>query len=813
MRRLAGFVLFVVALGLGAGAYGLWAIRRSLPPGSQSLVVADGWPVDAGERLEIAYDEAGVPTVRGESETALAFGQGYAHARDRRFQMELFRKTASGRLAELVGRAVLASDRQFRPFGFVAIADFAVAHMETRPRRLYEAYAAGVRAYDRAHPPAPEFLVLGGAPEPWRARDCVLVAQLMFEDLSYSAASDEQERECMDATLPSSLVAFLTPWTTPFDAPLDDPPGATGPRPVLPALPVPDPAEVDLRRRAARGPGPSPRREGPGTVFAARVRLDAADRGSNNWAVAATRSATGGAIAAGDPHLGLRVPVIWHRQRLEGAGFGITGVTLPGLPGVVFGSNGNVAWSGTNLEGDFVDLVRCRVADPETLAYHGPRGPERFGVRREVLRVRGTEPETLIVRTTRFGPIIARSARGGLLAAQWTALDPTTHQTALYDLPGARSVRDLFDRLRDYRGPALNIVAADRAGHLGWRVAGRVPRREGFDPARPREADAAAGGWSGYVGSDSIPEILDPPSGYLWSANQRTLTPGRWSALGRAPAMPWRARRLATVLPSRDRWTVEDCADLQNDLDDAFLEQTAGALERALTPAALRADTTLAAVRRTLDGWTRRADTTSVAHALLRFVRTELTEALITPLIAPCVALDSTFVYEWNLADEVVRRLLEERPPHLLDPVFDDYDALVREAARRGATALRERAGGAPVESIPWGLINRARIHHPLGDAVPALGRWLNMPDAALAGDSHVLRVARPRSGASMRMVVDLANPTRSRFSLPGGQSGHFLSPHYADHFADWVDGRTVPLEPGPPVSVVVLTRARTTSR
>jgi penicillin amidase len=702
--------------------------------------------------------------------------------------------------------------------------------MKERPRALYEAYAAGVRTFDARHPAAPEFLAFGGAPEPWRARDCVLVAQLMFEDLGYDAASKERDFEIMDAALPASLVAFLTPWVTPLDAPLDAPlaPPAGGAsvsrRPAaVPAFArTPSATELNLRRRAALAPPASPTMPGSATLsvgaLAAHVRLDGADRGSNNWAIAPSRSATGGAIAAGDPHLGLRVPVIWHRERLETASgsdgrTAITGVTLPGLPGVVFGSNGAVAWSGTNLEGDFIDLVHCAIADPDTLFYEGPAGREPFGFRREVFRVRGAPHETLLVRTTRFGPIVGPAHGGGLLAVQWTALDPAMHVTGLYDLPGARSVRDLFDRIRDYRGPALNIVAADREGHIGWRVAGQVPRRVGYDPTRPRDARTSGAGWFGYVGADSIPEILDPASGFLWSANQRTLAPDRWQKLGRAPAMPWRARRIAEALASRERWSVEDCVRLQNDLDDAFLGITAEALESALAPDSVRTDSTLAAVRAIVGGWNRSADSTSVAHALLRFVRTELSDLLLAPLIAPCVALDSTFVYDWNLADEVVRRLLEERPMHLLDPEYEDYDALVRAAARRGVAALRARVPGVALESIAWGRVNRARIHHPLGDAVPALGRWFNMPEVALAGDSHVLRVARPRSGASMRMVADLTDPERSRFALPGGQSGHFLSRHYGDHFADWVAGRTVPLEPGATTATIVLTRARTASR
>ena len=186
---------------------------------------------------------------------------------------------------------------------------------------------------------------------------------------------------------------------------------------------------------------------------------------------------------------------------------------------------------------------------------------------------------------------------------------------------------------------------------------------------------------------------------------------------------------------------------------------------------------------------------------------------LLDPLIAPARAADSTYAYAWGLSDEVVRRLLAERAPHLLDPAYEDYDALVRLAARRAAASLGKRAPGTPFDRVTWGRVNRARFHHPLAGAITALGAWLNFPDAALAGGSSCVRVARPRSGSAMRLVVDMKDATKSRFALPGGQSGNFQSPHYSDGFAGWVAGTTVALEPGPPVHRITLTPATPASR
>jgi penicillin amidase len=774
-------------------AWAAWSLHASLPPANESLHCSAGLPHGAGDSIAIAYDAAGVPTVSAYDVRGLAFGQGYAHARDRRFQMELYRRTAEGRLAEWFGPVALDYDRHFRRFGFAAVADSAIARMSPPHRALLDAYAAGVNAFDRTHRAPPEWALLGGKPELWRPADALLVLAVMFDDLTWDEADEERRTERMDRDLPPALVAFLHPRATPLDVPLDD-------RPPPPDPPTPLPSECDVRRLE-----PTPRV----SLVPAGLGREPRDTGSNNWAIAGTRTASGAALVAGDPHLSISVPAIWHRERLVGGGVALTGVSLPGTPGIVFGSNGRVAWTGTNVEGDFADLVRCVPADAETVSFRGPAGPVPFGERREVIRVRGARPDTLVVRTTPWGPVVGTSVRGGLLAAQWVALDPGAYQGALFDLAQATDVKDLFARFAGFGGPALNVVAGDAGGHIGFRIVGMLPRRRGFDPLRPRDAETPGAGWFGVVPVDSMPGVLDPPTGFVATANQRTVGGAIGDAVFGMPAMPWRVRRIATQLAAHGGWTAADCARLQVDVDDSYLAPTAEAILHALPDSVTARDTDLRAVRDVVRGWDRRADTTSVAHAYLVEARAALVAQLLSPLVAPCVRADSTFDDDWALNDEVVRRLLTERPPNLTTAKDGDYDVVVREAARRAVERLARRTHGLPLARSTWGVVNRADYAHPFGHALPLVGgvldHWLDLPHAALEGGSNVVRMARPRSGASMRMVCDLADPTRSRFALPGGQSGHFLSPHYADGFADWVAGVTKPLEPGPPAHRVRL--------
>lgn len=777
LLKVLGALLFLVVLVVLAA---FASVRRSLPPADEKRALhgLDG-------EVTIDYDDRGVPTIRATTLNDLAFGQGYAHARDRRFQMELLRRNAAGRLAEVFGPRALDADREKRRLGFGAVADTAYATLDAVRKLRFEAYAAGVNAFDSTHAPAIEMLALGIPNTKWRPQDAALVIASMFYDLQYDGDA-ELSVERLDRALPKELVTFLTPERCPGEVLLADPTPYVAPA-------IPPPSVFDARGERAKA---AARVAGNRTLLAVSSDPNGGEpaRGSNNWAIAPSRTADGRAILCGDPHLGLRVPPIWHRQRLVAPGVAITGVTLPGVPDVVIGSNGKVAWSLTNVEGDFIDWVRLKT-NADTTTYAGPAGDEPFRIRREIIAVKGGRADTLDVRETRWGPVAARGVDGEMLAIEWPALFPRSYDFDLLDEDLAGSVDSLFLAFDSYRGPAQNVVAADAAGHIGWRIAGRIPRRAGFDSRRPRDGSLPNAGWFGEMSQDSMPRVIDPADGLLATANQRTL--GRaWEGIGHAAGMPWRARRIHDVLASRTNWDAAGAAALQNDVEDAVVGPAAEVLDRALTPEVIAHDSTLARARRLLDRWEHRADTTSATHAFLRYARVALHQMALEGVLAPVVARDSSYAYDWNLEDEVVRRLFDERPMHLLAPRYESWDALALVAVDSAAARLERAMPGRRFDQVTWGMLNRARIRHPLGAAVPALGKWLDMPNAALRGGSSVVRVARPTNGASMRMVVELGGG-EARFTLPGGQSGNFLSPYYGDEFADWVAGRYGPLEPG----------------
>jgi len=484
---IAGILLALLLLAVAAAWF---AMRASLP-----AVDGDAPLVGLGAPATIERDAEGVPVIRGESRVDVARATGYAHAQDRLFQMDLLRRTGAGELSALLGAGLLDLDRRIRLHQFRQVAQGVVAALDPESRAVLEAYAGGVNAGIASLGVRPfEYLVIGQTPEPWRAEDSILVVHAMWIDLQgLVAARDELRRDRLAAVLPEAAYRFVVSPEPAAEAPLD------GSR--LPQMPIPTAAEYDLRR-LARG------------LFerldATREKrqlsaLETGEReltvGSNNWAVAGARSRGGGALLANDMHLGLNVPNIWYRARLvvEAEGLDVAGVSLPGVPLIVAGSNRHVAWGYTNSYGDFQDVIRLEPG-PDANSYLTPDGPRRFELANETLSVAGGEPETLVIRKTIWGPVIhyEEDVEGREIAVAWTAHRPGATDMELLRLERAGDLDSAAAIIGGAGMPAQNVMIADDHGRIGWVLSGRLPRREGIDPSRPSGWHLEGSGWDGW---------------------------------------------------------------------------------------------------------------------------------------------------------------------------------------------------------------------------------------------------------------------------------------------------------------------------
>lgn len=551
--------LLGVALAAGGAVAGVlcWTLAAGLPPLDGALAVEG-----IGEGVTVERDGAGIPTLTGSSRVDLAFALGVCHAQDRLFQMDLMRRHTAGELAEVVGAAAAGEDARMRVHRFRARAKGLLAAAEPWERELIAAYTRGVEAGRATLQRLPwEYLALQARWEPWREEDCLLVALGMYETLQHGPAEQERALGTVYDTLPPALADFLAPAGSRWDAALD---GS-----VFSPARLPTPAEVDLRKKLLHAP-----RLDPGDVD------EPAKNGSNNWAVSRRRTKDGRAIIACDMHLGLMVPGIWYRARLRHGDADITGVTLPGAPAVVVGSNGHIAWGFTNAEADTSDLVVVEEAEG---GYRTPGGVRPFERHDEVIRVKGGADRTVSVEETIWGPVIGTDHRGRKLALRWVAHDAGSVNLRLMKLEACRGVPEALLIAPTCGVPAQNFMVADDAGRIGWTILGRLPRRFGHAGRVPSSWADGKRGWAGFLPGGEHPRVFDPPDGVLWTANNRTVGGECATCVGFGSADPGaRAGQIRDGLRSRPRVTEADMLAVQLDDRALFLTRWQGLLLETL---------------------------------------------------------------------------------------------------------------------------------------------------------------------------------------------------------------------------------------
>jgi penicillin amidase len=756
--------------------------------GATYLVLAAALPRRSGEAqlpgltapLAIALDARAIARVRGESFEDVLRGQGYLHAQERFFQMDLLRRSSAGELAALFGERALAADRGQRPFDYRERARRLRPALPAEQRAWLEAYAAGVNAglADLGARP-PEYWLVGAAPEPWQPEDTLLVVLTFYTMLSNNEAY-ERAQGVMHEVLPPALYDFLTPSASRFDRPVlgaspADPTGGYLP------LPIPGADVVDLRREPAPPRGRAPRIEPP--------LLGPA---SNNWAVDATRGVGGRAMVANDPHLSLRLPNIFYRIELEWPEHAARGVSIPGLPGVLIGATDDVAWGATVSNADQSDWVVVEVDAADPTRYRTPDGYEQFTTNTSEIAVADGEPVRVETRVTRWGPVVAEDWQGRPLALHATWLEPQGLDLDIVGLPMATDAAGASALLARWAGPSMNWVLADRGGNIGWVVNGPIPRRVGLDGSRPESFADGSRAWQGRL---PPPGALGGRDGAIFTANSRTLSAERAGAISRMWMRPLRAKRIDDLLAAQRTFAERDFLAMQLDTRAEGYEQLRAVVLEVVGDD--ERDASLAQARDLARDWNGHADVEQTAFRLLHAYYRTLLERALEPLLAPAIAADPSFVYRWPLADEVLRRLLDERPAHLLTSEHSDWRSFLRQTLQDTLAGLAREG---PL-AAPWGESNVLDVEHPFAGALGPLGRWLELPAAPLPGSMVSLRVAAPSYGAVLRMSVAPASPADGVLELAGGQSGHFLSPQFRDQHADWAAGAPSPFLAGEPTA------------
>ena len=801
LKRTAIALAVLVGLGLVAGGGGaIWLhgrLRASLPS-LRGEIVLPGLTAP----VVVERDAQGVPTVTAANRLDRYRAIGFLHGQDRFFQMDLMRRKAAGELAALVGDVAVPLDKKVRVHRFRARAEANLRVAGDGTRAILTAYTAGVNAGVAAlGADPPEYLALRTEPEAWVAEDSILVLMAMYLELQSYLWPRESNRGVIFDVLPRELAEFLLTPGTEWDAPLVGEAFATPP--------VPGPRIFDLRSQSVAWRHPHGVSDGEQAM---------AIPGSNNWAVAGNHTADGGALVANDMHLPLGLPNIWYRLSVDPGeeegdldGRRMAGVTLPGVPVIVAGSTGRVAWGFTNSNGDWADLIVLEPdpSDPERyLTVDGPRPFERH---EEIVRVAGGEEVVLEVTETIWGPVIDEDHRGRRRALRWVAHETAAANIALVGMESAGTIDEALEVANRSGIPAQNFVVADEAGRIAWTLAGMIPRRDSSSTALPVPWREAGGAWNEWLEPEEYPRIVDPASGRLWTANNRVVGSPMLDTLGDGGFdLGARAKQIRDGLLAIDAATARDLLAVQLDDRALFLERWRGLLLGVLDEEAVSQDDRRAEMRRLVEaGWTGRASIDSVGYRLVRGFRLFLAEQVFEAITRPCKEADERFAFfrstlQW---EGPLWRLVTERPLHLLDSRFESWDGQLLAAVDATLDYFLDDEEAELAEAT-WGRRNTVRIRHPLSLAVSQLSRWLDLAPRSLPGDSDMPRVQTPGFGASERFVVSPGREEQGIFHMPGGASGHPLSPYYREGHEAWTGGEATPFLPGPALHTLKLVSA-----
>ena len=778
-RFTARVIVFCVLLSLTTVAY----IRFS-----ESKAIAQTTPTPIPgliAEVTIRRDERGVPYIQAKNDHDLYMAQGYVTASDRLWQMDLLRRSERGQLAEILSagpnNVVLDQDKQHRTLGFPQVAETEFAEASPQSRALLQAYADGVNAYIAsldARSLPPEFQILQYKPGPWTPVDSLLVIKVFAEALSSTWRLDVM-REAL-ASLPPEKRAMLMPEFSPLDVLVvgkdtrktaissDHPRTDTLPFSEEGLLALAKDQELEAQSLARLG------------VYAEGLAA------SNNWVVNGKHTVTGKPLLANDPHLAPSAPSIWYMVHLSAPGVRVAGVTAPGLPGVIIGHNEHIAWGFTNVGPDVQDLYVEQFDPANPRRYKTPSGWSDATIRHEEIKVRKgftestTDTVALDVTVTRHGPIVFEKD-GKRYALRWTALDPKLNNPdSSYSLNRARNWKEFNTALHSFTAPTQNIVYADVAGHIGYRAAGVVPIRKSGDGSVPYDGATDAGEWTSYIPGDKLPNVYDPPSGIIVTANQRIVGTDYPYFLTHSWAQPYRARRIFDLLNQTPKLSAADFRRILGDVysigNVLFARQITKTTRGQLKPDEARFLSAIDAFEK----WDGRMDADSRVAPILAQMRIAFRSRVLTAALGN----DLVKIFAWSNFDTTIDRLVTEQPKEWLPKEFTSYADLLR-ACFDDAQKVLTKNLGADESKWTWGEMAKVRFSHPLANA-PLVGLQFTIPPIPQNGTAGLAATPNVGAAVSMRLIADPSDWDKTQHGITLGESGRPATAHWSDQLADW---------------------------
>ncbi|HEY0604993.1 MAG TPA: penicillin acylase family protein, partial [Herpetosiphonaceae bacterium] len=439
-------------------------------------------------------------------------------------------------------------------------------------------------------------------------------------------------------------------------------------------------------------------------------------------------------------------------------------------------------------------------------------------VRAERIRVKGAADVHIEVRESCWGPVLRQPLLDQPIALHWTALDPQAVEFGLLHMDDVQNLDEAIDVMQRYAGPPMNVMLADADGRIAWTTCGKIPSRHGFDGALSHSWAGGDIGWRGYLPPAELPLVVDPPAGYLATANNRTTGKDYPHVLGHNYPSSYRAYRIGEQVQAMRQIEERDMLALQLDTTSAFFERYRSLVLELLTDAVLAERPALREARDEIAAWDGAMNVDSRGIALLAELRGALIAEVFKPYLRPCQQAAPSFIYYWFNPDTPLLQLLNAQIPATLpEPErYADWNVFLLDQLEQSSRRLLARHHVSSLTELTWGRVNTVTVAHPLGQAVPLLGKLLNMPRTALSGGEFCVLVAGVLGGTlygpTMRMIVAPSRETSAILHMPGGQSGNPLSSNYRDQQHAWAAGLPLPFAPGPATRSIRLIQQRSGS-
>ena len=775
------FLIFLLLIFLSC----YFILRGSLPDidGKKTITLLD-------HSLKIERDVQGIPTIRAQNRSDTAFALGYVHAQERYFQMDLLRRKAAGELSGLFGNKLLVEDQKIKIHRFKDRAKQILRNLPKTHYRIIQAYTNGVNSGIESLSNDPyQYLLLGQQPKPWELEDSLLCIFAMYFDLNDELGERKTSLAVMQDILPQQWFDFLTPRGGQWDATMGaDQLSALDHQLLIPEVNLPD--KLLLTYKSKEEP------QAAATLNAQFLP------GSNSMAIDASMTSYESAMLANDMHLTLRVPNIWYRASwFLNDGRRVNGVTLPGMPAMVAGSNEKIAWGFSNSYGDWDDIITLKT-NADNTQYFTSEGWKDFTIYNHVIESNIGKNKKHIYIETIWGPVIGQNHKGELLAHQWIAYSSQAVNLNLLELEKAHSVSEALTITPKMGLPPQNIVLADDAGHIAWTIAGPIPRRES-------KADAAQG-WQKYLPASDYPVFSQPDNHRIWTANNRLFSGEKLDIVGfEGGDLGARAQQIRDGLQAKEKFQETDLLAIQLDNRGIFLQRWKQLLADSLVPAnslnntssdkKLKQASLILMAEVLSNEETLSAHPDSVAYGLVKSFRKQVVNGTIgwiydslekkEPRLFKRSSID-------NLIEYPVWKLMSKRPEHLIPAGYKNWDEFIIACANEAYNEITNN-GQVILAQQSWGQLHKIDIHHPLSSAIPGLGLLLDMPASPLTGDRNMPKVMGREFSASMRMVVSPGQEKNGIMHMPGGQSSHPLSSYYSNGHQDWVDGKASAFLPG----------------